>query len=485
MTNYRWTVCLMLFIATTINYMDRQVLSLTWKDFIAPEFNWTDANYGTIAGLFSVLYSVSMLFVGKFIDKIGTKKGYLWAIGVWSVGACLHTFCGIVVAGISTGTWTFSFEGARRAIEIAGASGTVMWSISTVSIWLFLAARTILAVGESGNFPCAIKVTAEYFPKKDRAFATGIFNSGAQLGALMAPFTIPVIARHMGWEMSFLIIGSLGFFWMGFWIKMYDVPSVHKKVNKAELAYIEQDRLVENGMQACDRTETGKPDKVKGISLWKCLTFRQTWAVVFGRCLPDGVWWFFLFWAPAYVKDVYGYTSDSTMGMFLIFTLYLISMLSILGGYLPTVFISKMKMDPFAGRMRAMLIFSLFPLLGLFAQPLGNVSCWYPIIIIGIIGAAHQSWSANAYTVVSDMFPKSAVATVTGIGGMAGGIGSLVFNLGSGILFTYAKDTGLSFLGFEGIHAGYMIVFVIASLAYLFSWIMIRILVPEYKIITV
>lgn len=482
MTNYRWTICLMLFIATTINYMDRQVLSLTWKDFIAPEFNWTDANYGTIAGFFSILYSISMLFVGKFVDKIGTKKGYLWAIGIWSVGACLHTFCGIVTAGISTGTWAFTFEGAREAIEAAETAGTVIWSVSTVSIWLFLAARSILAVGESGNFPCAIKVTAEYFPKKDRAFATSVFNAGAQLGALLAPFTIPVIARYMGWEMSFLIIGALGFFWMGFWVRMYETPSKQKKVNKAELEYIEQDRLTE----ASETTKLATEEKKeKGISLWKCFTFRQTWAVIFGRCLPDGVWWFFLFWAPAYVKDVYGYSSDSTMGMLLIFTLYLISMLSIIGGYLPTVFITRLGMNPFAGRMRAMFIFSLFPLLGLFAQPLGNISCWFPIIIIGIIGAAHQSWSANTYTVVSDMFPKSAVATVTGIGGMAGGIGSLLFNQGSGILFTYSKETNMAFMGFEGIHAGYMIVFLIASVAYLFSWIMIKILVPKYKIIEV
>lgn len=480
-SNYRWTICLLLFIATTINYLDRQVLSLTWKDFIAPEFNWTDANYGTIAGVFSILYSISMLFAGKFVDKVGTKKGYLWAIGIWSVGACLHTFCGILTAGVATGQWTLSFEGARQAIKAAETAGTVILGVSTVSIWLFLAARSILAIGESGNFPCAIKVTAEYFPKKDRAFATGLFNAGAQLGALLAPFTIPVIARYMGWEMSFLIIGALGFLWMGVWMRIYDTPMHHPKVNKEELAYIEQDRMMEETEEASK--ETDRKTSSQRISLWKCFTFRQTWAVVFGRFLPDGVWWFFLFWAPAYVKDVYGYSSDSTMGMLLIFTLYFISMLSIIGGYLPTVFITRLGMNPFSGRMRAMLIFSLFPLLGLIAQPLGELSCWYPIFIIGIIGAAHQSWSANAYTVVSDMFPKSTVATVTGIGGMAGGVGSLLFNQGSGILFTYAKETQLSFLGYEGINAGYMIVFLIASVAYLISWILIRILVPQYKLI--
>ena len=367
----------------------------------------------------------------------------------------------------------------QKAIKIAEKAGTVAWSVSTVSIWLFLGARSILAIGESGNFPCAIKVTAEYFPKRDRAFATSLFNAGAQLGALLAPFTIPVIASNLGWEMSFMIIGALGFIWMGFWIKMYDIPSRHSKVNKKELEYIEQDKQIES------KQDDGKEDNEKHISILKCFTFRQTWAVIFGRLLPDGVWWFFLFWAPAYVKDVHGYSSDSTMGMLLIFTLYLISMLSILGGYLPTVFINRLGMNPFAGRMRAMLIFSLFPLLGLMAQPLGDISCWYPIIIIGIIGAAHQSWSANTYTVVSDMFPKSAVATVTGIGGMAGGIGCFILNQGSGMLFTYAKESNMTFMGYEGINAGYMIVFVIASLAYLFSWIMIRILVPKYKIIKI
>lgn len=477
-SNYRWAVCCMLFVATMINYMDRQVLSLTWKDFIAPEFNWTDANYGTISGFFSILYSISMLVVGRFVDRMGTKKGYLWAIGVWSFGACLHTFCGLATAGISVGVWTFLFGTARDALEAVQSAGGVIWSVSTVSIWLFLAARSVLAIGESGNFPCAIKVTAEYFPKKDRAFATSIFNAGAQIGALLAPFTIPVIARQLGWEMAFFIIGILGFFWMGAWVKMYDTPSRSKHVNKQELAYIEQD----TGTVAQQADATGVSQPIK-ISLWKCFTFRQTWAVVFGRCLPDGVWWFFLFWAPAYVKDVYGYSSDSTVGMLLIFTIYFISMFSLVGGYLPTVFMTRFGLNPFEGRMKAMFIFSLFPLLGLVAQPLGCISYWFPIVIIGIIGAAHQSWSANAYTVVSDMFPKSAVATVTGIGGMAGGIGSLLFNQGSGILFTYSKETDLSFLGFTGIQAGYMIVFVVASLAYLVSWIAIRLLVPKYKVI--
>lgn len=476
MSNYRWVICSMLFLATTINYMDRQVLSLTWKDFIAPEFGWNDTNYGTITGCFSIVYAIAMLLVGKFIDKVGARKGYLWAIGLWSLGACIHAFCGIATSGILTGMWPLSFEAARENLQHVQLAADAVWTISTVSVWLFLAARCILAVGESGNFPAAIKITAEYFPKKDRGFATSLFNSGAQIGALLAPFVIPILAKTWGWEMSFLIVGVIGFVWMGFWVFVYDTPRSSKRVNAAELAYIEQD----NDEQEQAPATTEKP---KGMSIWKCLSYRQTWAVVAGRFLPDGVWWFFLFWAPAYVRDVYGYTSDSTMGMMLIFVLYLISMLSILGGYLPTWYVNRNAMNPYAGRMKAMLIFAFFPLIGLVAQPLGHISCWFPVIIIGIIGAAHQSWSANVYSVVGDMFPKSAVATVTGIGGMSGGIGCLLFNQCSGLLFTHSKETNMQFLGFEGIEAGYMIVFIVASLAYLFSWIVIKLLVPQYKLI--
>ncbi|NLX67649.1 MAG: MFS transporter, partial [Bacteroidales bacterium] len=233
MTNHRWTVVLMLFMATTINYLDRQVLSLTWADFIAPEFHWTNSDYGTITGLFSVFYAISMLLAGKFVDWMDTKKGFLWAIGIWSFGAILHAFCGLLTAGIVAGEWTLSFLGAREAISSVGNISLVV----SVSVTLFIFARLILAIGEAGNFPAAIKTTAEYFPKKDRGYATGIFNSGAQIGALLAPLSIPFIAKAWGWEMAFLVIGALGFVWMGFWIFVYDKPEKHKKVNEAELAY--------------------------------------------------------------------------------------------------------------------------------------------------------------------------------------------------------------------------------------------------------
>lgn len=470
-TNYRWVICMMLFVATTVNYMDRQVLSLTWKDFISPEFGWTDNDYGTITACFSIVYAVCMLLAGNLIDRMGTRKGYLWAIGLWSSGACLHAFCGIVTCGIVTGNWSVGFEESRNLLSASNA--TLM--VSTVSVYLFLAARCILAIGEAGNFPAAVKVTAEYFPKIDRAFATSVFNSGAQIGALLAPFTIPVLARLFGWEWAFIIIGAIGYFWMGAWLLVYDKPRCKKQVNAAELAYIEQDLADESSSH-----ETADGTKSK-MSLWKYFTLRQTWAAIFAKFMPDGVWWFFLFWAPAYVKDVYGYSSDSWMGIMLIFVLYLISMVSIGGGALTTWFIRKCGGKSYQGRVNSMLLFAFFPLLGLFAQPLGSVSCWYPIIIIGIIGAAHQSWSANAYNIGSDLFPKSAVATITGISGMAGGVGCFLLNKGSGMLFTYTKETDMQVLGFHGIQAGYMIVFCICSLAYLFSWFMIKILVPKYK----
>lgn len=477
MTNFRWIVCGLLFIALVINYLDRQVLSLTWKNFISPEFGWNDADYGLITGVFSIVYAVSMLFAGKFVDYIGTKKGYLWAIGIWSAGACLHAFCGIATCGIVSGQWTLSFNVARETIESLRMTSGMAVMITTVSVWLFLAARCVLSFGEAGNFPCSIKAIAEYFPKKDRGFATGIFNSGSQIGALLAPFSIPVIAKFYGWEAAFLSIGLLGFLWMGLWVFIYKEPRKNPHVNAAELAYIEQDaNKEENLAPAQDEPKTK-------IGLLQAFSFRQTWAVIFGRFLPDSVWWFLLFWAPAFISDVYGFSSASTTGMIAIFTIYFISMLSLFGSYLPTFFINRSKMNPYAGRMKAMLIFAIFPLLGVAVMPLGEISMWFPVVIIGIMAAAHQSWSANVYNVVSDMFPKSVVATVTGAAGLASGLGSFMSNYGAGQLFDYTDRIGLVFLGFEGKNAGYMIVFICAGVAYLFSWCMMKILVPKYKLV--
>ena len=469
MSNFRWVICAMLFFATTVNYMDRQVLSLTWKDFIAPEFHWTDEIYGNITAVFSIFYAVANLFAGKFVDWMGTKKGYFWAIVVWSLGAVMHAGCG---------WFTMQWEGlnsveALRAVE---AGSVAALTIATVSMYAFLACRCVLALGEAGNFPAAIKVTAEYFPKKDRAFATSIFNAGASVGALAAPATIPLLAKAMGWELAFVIIGVLGFVWAGLWIFIYDKPTKSKHVNEAELTYINQDEDSNNAASS--------DDEGPAIGFAKCFTFRQTWSFAFGKFMTDGVWWFFLFWAPAYFSDQYGYTSDSPTGIALIFTLYaIVTVLSMFGGYLPKLFVEQKGMNPYQGRMLAMLIFAFFPVLALFAQPLGAYSALWPAIIIGLVGAGHQAWSANIFSTVSDMFPKTAIATVTGIGAMAGGLGSFLINKCSGSLFTYAAEQGsaFQFLGFEGKPAGYMIIFCVCAVAYLIGWIVMKTLVPKYS----
>jgi len=470
-SNYRWYICALLFFATTINYLDRQVLSLTWKDFLVPEFHWTDSDYGTITALFSIFYAVSMLIAGRFVDWMDTKKGFLWAIFVWSIGACLHAFCGIGTSGMLADKWLVGFEGAKEALQSVGNVSAIV----STSVGFFIFARIVLALGEAGNFPAAIKATAEYFPKKDRALATSIFNAGATVGALAAPVTIPFIAKAWGWEMAFIIIGALGFLWMIFWYVMYRKPEVHPKVNKAELEYIQQDIAAHNQL-----TEPNIAQQKK-ISFGECFGYKQTWAFAFGKFMTDGVWWFFLFWTPAYLKDIY--KMDSTQSALPLFVLYMITLLSIIGGWLPTFFVEKKKMNPYEGRMKAMLIFAFFPLLALLAQPLGHISYWIPVIIIGIAGAAHQSWSANIFSTVGDMFPKKAIATVTGIGGMAGGIGSFLINKGSGVLFDHAGKTQMQFAGFTGKEAGYFIIFSICAVAYLIGWVVMKSLVPKMKVI--
>ncbi|MBR0222779.1 MAG: MFS transporter, partial [Bacteroidales bacterium] len=278
MSNWRWWICSLLFVATTVNYLDRQVLSLTYEEFIKPEFHWTDANYGTITSFFSIFYAIACLFAGKFVDWMGTKKGYLIAIGVWSAGACLHAACGWATAHF-TGMESVA---AMRAVE-AGSKAAL--AVATTSVYLFLLCRGILALGEAGNFPAAIKVTAEYFPKKDRAFATSIFNAGASGGALAAPLLIPPLAVKFGWEMAFIIIGGLGFIWMFFWAFMYEKPEKSKHVNAAELEYIHQDDAEEAAAKAA---EAAAKENEKTIPFIQCFKYKQTWSFIAGKFFTDG-----------------------------------------------------------------------------------------------------------------------------------------------------------------------------------------------------
>ena len=408
---------------------------------------------------------------------MGTKKGYLIAIIVWSLGAVLHAGCGWVTENI---------VGVADKAALLEATGALASSISMVSVWLFLACRLILGLGEAGNFPAAIKVTAEYFPKKDRAFATALFNAGASVGALAAPATIPLLAKNLGWEWAFIIIGALGFLWAGIWIFVYDKPEESAHVNEAELEYIHQDETADAQSQ---ETASLKEKSEKQMSFGEAFKHKQTWSFAFGKFMTDGVWWFFLFWAPAYFQDQFGIKASDPQGIALIFTLYaIVTVVSLFGGYLPKIFVEKKGMEPYAGRMRAMLIFAFFPIFALFAQPLGGIyGPWAVAIIIGIVGAAHQSWSANIFSTTGDMFPKSAVATITGIGAMAGGIGSYLINRGSGVLFTYAEGQGdlFTFAGFSGKPAAYMIVFCICAVAYLIGWSVMKALVPKYEPVVV
>lgn len=482
-TSFRWSICSLLFIATLINYVDRQALSLTWNDYIAPEFAWTDEDYAHITSYFALVYAISMLFAGDMISRLGIKKGYAWAMAIWSLGAVMHAFCGIVTCGLLTETWVFSFDCAKEVMHDMGVAGL---PITTMTVNLFIVCRCVLAFGQSGNFPASITVTAEYFPKKDRAFAISIFNNGACLGSLLAPIIIPLLASNFGWEMAFFVTGSVGYLWVLVWLVVYVKPEENDYVNAAEYAYITQDDRIGHADSATlEEPDTPKKDP-KRISILKSLSYPETWALITGKFMTDGAWWFFLFWTPIYISDFYGYSTDSAMGMSLIVLLYLICMLSCVAAYLPTYFINKHGMSPAASRSRSMFIFAFVQLLGFTTIPLGNISPWLFVIVIGILGASHQSWSANLFSMVGDYFPKNSIPTVTGIIGFAGGIASHFIMRYSGTLFTYADSMGdaFTFFGYEGKQAAYMVLFSLFAVMYLVGWCIMRVLILNTRLLS-
>jgi len=446
---YRWTICTLLFFATTVNYLDRQVLSILAPD-LSKEFGWSNTDYANITAVFQFVYAISMLFAGRIIDKLGTKWGYIWAIIIWSLGAIMHAYA-IPVGETSS--------------KIFGWVGIAAINVSVLG---FMISRAVLAFGEAGNFPAAIKATAEYFPKKERSFATGIFNSGSNIGAILAPITVPWIAQHWGWQYTFIIIGAIGFLWLLFWSWLYEKPDKQKRLSKEEYLHIHSD--VEDHV-VVNQGNT-PPEKV---SWFKLLGYKQTWAFAVGKFMTDGVWWFFLFWLPKYLEAQYG--MDKTQIAVPLAVLYSMTMVgSIGGGWFPTYFIRK-GYSPYDGRMKAMLLIAFFPLLVLAAQPFGYISFWVPVILIGIGASAHQAWSANIFTTVSDMFPKKAVGSVVGIGGMAGGLGGVVLSKLGGALFDHYQALG-------HIQTGYTIMFAICAVAYLIAWGIMKSLVPKYKLIT-
>lgn len=441
---YRWTICSLLFFATTINYLDRQVLSLL-KPSLEAEFGWTNSQYADIAAAFQFTYAISLLFAGRIIDRMGTKKGFIWAIVLWSLGAMIHAWSVPIGDGL---------------LKVLGWVGIISVPASVLG---FIFSRMMLAIGEAGNFPGAIKATAEYFPKKERSFATGIFNSGANVGAILAPLSVPWIESHFGWEAAFLIVGGVGFIWLIFWLIYYEKPEEQTRMSKEELAYIQADD---------EPLEVKNDEHHKNIPWVKLLGYKQTWSFVTGKFLTDGVWWFFLFWLPAFLKDQYNMIGTEIMLPLAV--LYSLTMFgSIGGGWFPTYFINKGH-EVYAARMKAMFVIALIPLVVLAAQPLGHLTFWIPVLLIGVGASAHQAWSANIFTTVSDLFPKSAIGSVVGMGGMAGGIGGVLITKIAGALFDHYKALG-------HIEIGYTIMFAFCALAYLLAWFIMKSLVPRYK----
>jgi ACS family hexuronate transporter-like MFS transporter len=415
---------------------------------LSEEFGWTNSDYANITAVFQFVYAISMLFAGRIIDRLGTKKGFILAITVWSLGAIMHAY----------------------SLPIGTAFSTIMVWIGVgavpVSIAGFMLSRAVLGFGESGNFPAAIKAVAEYFPKKERSLATGIFNSGSNVGAILAPLTVPVIALHYGWEFAFILIGAIGFLWIIFWYFLYEIPSKQKRLSIAEFDYIHHD---------CE-TLVELPDaKVEKVAWLKLLGYKQTWAFVFGKFMTDGIWWFFLFWLPKYLEAQFNMKgTDIVLPLAVLYSMTMIG--SIGGGWFPMYFINK-GYNPYDGRMKAMLVIALFPLVILLAQPLGYISFWMPVLLIGVGASAHQAWSANIFTTVSDMFPKKAIGSIIGIGGMAGGIGGVLVSKLGGYLFDYYESLG-------HIQTGYTIMFVLCAVAYLIAWSVMKMLVPKYSPIT-
>jgi ACS family hexuronate transporter-like MFS transporter len=427
-SRYRWTICGLLFFATTINYLDRSVISFL-KSTLTKERNWDDADYANVEIAFKFAYAVGLLFAGRLIDKLGTKMGYALATGLWSIAAMCHAF--------------------------------------TNTVFGFGVARSALGVSEAGNFPAAIKTVAEWFPRKERAFATAIFNSGAGIGAIIAPLSVPFINAYWGWKATFIITGAVGFIWLIFWFLLYEVPERHKKVSAAELSYINSDegsaQLTGDGV-----SEEGRKQKFSWVRL---LGFRQTWAFALGKLLTDPIWWFYLFWLPDFLKSQYK-LSDEAVSLPTATVYIMATVGGIWGGWLPMNLINKGWAN-FKARKTSMFIFALLVLPIMFAQVAGSVNMWLAVVIIGIAASAHQAWSANIFTTVSDMFPKRATGSVTGIGGMAGALGGILLSA------LVQKNMFVYYRSINKIEVAYYIMFGVCSGAYLIAWLVMHLLVPK------
>jgi ACS family hexuronate transporter-like MFS transporter len=410
---HRWAVCALLFFATTINYIDRQILSLL-KPILDDQLHWTNAEFGMVNSAFQGAYGVSLLIFGWLIDKYGTKIGYAISIAAWSLAAMGHA--------------------------LVGSVGGFLW------------ARVALGLGEGGNFPAAIKATAIWFPKKERALATSLFNSGANVGAILAPAIVPWLAFKFGWQSAFLAAGAIGFLWLFLWMPWFENPEKKPALSKEELAWIQSD---------------GAEVQSKKIPWGQLLGYRQTWGFILPKLITDPVWWFFLIWLPDFFKQTRGL--DIKKSWVLLVTIYsIVTVLSIAGGWV-TGHLAKRGWSINRARKAGMLLFALcvVPIVAV-----TGASDWGAVLLIGLAGAAHQAFSANLFTTVSDSFPKQAVASVIGIGGMAGALGGMLFPIVTGMLLDSYKGSG-------NVAAGYGILFGFCAGAYLFSLVLLQLLNPR------
>jgi len=412
--NYRWRILVLLFFATAINYIDRQIIGIL-KPFIAEDLGWSETDYGYIVSAFQIAYGFGLLTMGRFLDKYGVRIGYLWAIVLWSISGMAH----------------------------AAARGVVS----------FAATRFALGVGESANFPAAIKSVAEWFPKKERAFATGLFNSGSTIGAIIAPVIVSTITIAMGWRWAFIIVGALGFIWVIFWVAFYYSPEKHPKVSKTEFNYITQDGDVNGTIRV-----------MKWRELFK---YKETSAICFTRFISDWVWWFFLFWIPDFLNKSHGVDIKEVVLPLII--IYAVSSVGgIGGGWISSKFIKKGRSIGFA-RKTTILICALVILPVMLVSQVDSL--WVVIGLIAIAAAGHQGWASNIFTLVSDIYPKSAVASMTGLAGFTGSIG--------GVLSAFFVGRLLETTG------NYFLIFMVAASVYLINWLILSLVIKEVKPINV
>jgi MFS transporter, ACS family, hexuronate transporter len=419
--NYRWTVCSLIFFATTINYLDRQVIGIL-KPLLESDLNIGEVQYANIVTIFQLCYGISMLLAGRLIDKFGTKIGYGVSVLLWSIAAMGHALA-------------------------KGVIGFGFW-------------RALLGISESGNFPAANKAIAEWFPKKERALAFSIINSGTNVGAIAAPLAVPAIIITWGWQAAFIITGAIGFIWIILWFIYYELPEKKRKLSAAEFEYIKSD--------LDERNESEKP-----VPWLQLLKYRQTWIFFIGKALTDPIWWFYLFWIPGWLSTVRGAGLDiKSFGLPLVVIYSSTTVGSIFGGWLSSFMIKK-GMSPFNARKYTMLIFALLVIPVFFAQSAG-VSTWGAVALISLAASSHQAWSANIFTTVSDAFPKRVVSSITSIGGMAGAVGGAFVSVFAGQVLNFFKKAG-------HVETGYTVMFTIAACAYVLAWIIMYSFAPKVK----